>query len=205
MTLVLGSCRVQEHFKDNNLLCTVGHTFSTSDTLQALKIMRGDVVFDDSLSDYYRGWGYKKDKVIKWADFDSVFIEISSVKNYVYNKSILHIGYPERTEFPALDGVCLEKESPWQIMNNLMLIYNVLHEKNVVFTAQHNLFAIPVRYEICTMLSKFCKLCNLTFIDPTSYMLGEAVKYIFRETDGRVDYYHFTEYFANKMWGKYLK
>ena len=70
--LVLGSCRVCEPFlKENSFkLYPGGHVHSTSEVLQAIRIMRGETITPPECEDYfYRGWGYKEDKIVKFKTF----------------------------------------------------------------------------------------------------------------------------------------
>jgi len=133
--------------------------------------MRGELKPPAALENYlYRGFGYKKNKLVNLSKIKNVVIEVSSIKNYFFNDLILHIGYEDnikRGEISPLKGVKLEKETSEEIVKNLKEIKSGLGDKKLIFFCQNNLAGLPIRYLLANILSQWCEENNIPFIDPT--------------------------------------
>lgn len=215
-TLVLGSCRLVLPFLSDDDLHAGGmpprpnrdakdaeyvtypggHTHSTGDVIQAIKIMKSELKVPEYLDPYvFHGWGVRSDKIIDFDGIDRVVLEISSVKNYVHRGSglILHIGYGDNVnagKLKALDDVNFTKELEAEVLSNLDLI-SKMTRKPLVLVCQHNIQQIPVRYWLSHLLSTWCG-SNHTFIDPTLLVAVYGIDKCFPVLKGKRDFQHYS-------------
>ena len=193
----MGSCRIAEPLKDCAVLYPGGHIHSTSEVIQASKIMRGEFEYHPSLAIYmFRGWGLKENKRFDYDSITNVIIEISSIKNYIKDEVILHIGYEDninRGELQKLDNVIIIKETEEVINRNLLIIKKIFKANNLLFISHNTLPQISSRYKIAYIISSFCESHKISFIDPTPLVAEYGVGKCFPKGDSN----HYTDFFKS--------
>jgi len=185
-TLVMGSCRIVESLMACPSVVPYpgGHVHSTGEVIQAINIMKGDIVIPCELSPYFFiGHGTREDKKLDVDSFETVIIEISSIKNFWLSDLILHIGYLDGLNnnlFPPLNGVNLLKEDEKTICDNLTIIKrSLLTDCKLIVISQNNFAQLPDRYFLSHALSSWAKENSATFFDPSFLIALNGIKECF--------------------------
>lgn len=199
MKLVMGSCRVAEPMKDlpDVVLYPGGHVHSTAEFLQALRIMRGDVVPPHDIEPHlFRGWGERDDKRVDLDAVDTAIMELCSLKSYRYGTWLLHIGYEENVasgELSPLEGVVLHRESLEEVRANLNEIGSILDGKQLVFVLQNNIPHLPERYLLGYVVAEWCRQHPARLVDATALIAESGIERCLPVRDGVWDYLHYTD------------
>jgi len=205
LKLVMGSCRLAEPLKDHPecVLYPGGHVHSTSAFLQSIRIMLGELTPPAELEAYlFRGWGLAGPKTVDFRKVDSVLLELCSIKNYMYEGWVLHIGYEDNTrsgELQELPGVSLQRETPDEMMRNLDTLGEMLGSRGVVVFLQNNIPQIPERYLLGSVGAQWCRQRSHPLIDATAIIAKHGMAACLPMKDGQPDYQHYTEYMKLKV------
>lgn len=172
--VVMGSCRVVEPMlKVPAYKCYPGgHVHSTGEMLQAVSVMKGEMSWIPSMEPYlFHGHGIAKQKLVPLKDIEVYVLEISSLKNFVYEDKKVHIGYFDRIKKglikPLPKEVRVVSESHEEVLSNLDKLRERTDNAHFVIFCQNNLPAVNARYRLGAALTEWCKDNKQTFIDPT--------------------------------------
>jgi len=210
-TLVMGSCRLTEPFKDdpNFILYPGGHAHCTSAFLQALDVMAGKVVVPKKIEEFaFRGWGSNNpDKEVDLSKVSNVVMELCSFKCVKYGDLILsHVCATSngRKGLPKAKTVKVHIEAPDEIRSNLYKLKKRLKGKTLIFVLNNNITGVMLRYKLGYIVSDWCIKNKVTFFDPTSLIATYGIPLCFPTSDSHpkkyqfnsttYDPYHYTEF-----------
>lgn len=205
--LVLGSCRVIQPFQKDPDAVTYpgGHTHSTRDVLQAIRILNGDLVVPAEYEPYiFHGHGVRTPVQLSLKQFDRVVVELCSFKSYMHRPTelVFHIGYQDNVHHKKLtpvEGVVLETETPEQVLRNLDRIADRFSGKQLTIVSHNNIQQIPVRYHLSHLLSTWCYKHEHQFVDPTCLAAWYGIEKCFPVLNERFDLQHFTPFMLEKV------
>jgi hypothetical protein len=204
---LMGSCRLLKPLRgsmDKMDKYNGGYIYSSSEVIQAFKIMSGSMVVSKDLENYvFYDYGVPEKKLYNISKIEKFIIEISSIKKYIYDDFLLSASLMMRkddfSEYDILKDIRPIKESEEEMINNFSLIKDITKNKKIIFISHNNMPCLEVRYFINKVLIEWCsrKDNNHTFYNIDTFIKKENNPNSFfrcpKDQKYEMDYNHYSK------------
>ena len=209
----MGSCRLLKPLggsMDKIDKYNGGYIYSSSEAIQAFKIMSGSMVVPKDLENYvFHDFGVPEKKLYNISKIEKFIIEISSIKKYIYDDFLfstsLMMRKDEFLEYDILKDIKPIKESEEEMINNFSLIKDITKNKKIIFISHNNMPCLEVRYFINKVLTEWCsrKDNNHTFYNIDAFIKKQDNPNSFfrvsKNKKYKMDYNHYSKKGLDKM------